>query len=337
MKWLTLSIYWFLKSDTPVLASDKLKGYILGIIAAASYGTNPLFALPLYADGMNPDSVLLFRYLAAIPVVALIMIARGRSFSVTGKQLITLAVFGILMALSSLTLFLSYTYMDAGIASTLLFVYPIMVAVIMAGIYKERISRLTIFCIAVALTGIAMLGRTGSGEPLSLVGVAIVMMSSLSYAIYIVGINKTSLDKVATLTVTFWVLVFGVILFVARLLCFSVPFTLPGGGGGNPWLLWGCVAGLAIFPTAVSFLCTTGAIQYIGSTPTAILGALEPVTAVEIGIFVFGEVLTVVDVVGIILIIGAVSVIVGGPSTVGRLGVQLTRMRRLFPSLRGHR
>ena len=123
----------------------------MGIIAAASYGTNPLFALPLYADGMNPDSVLLLRYLAAIPVVALIMVMRGRSFRVNRRQLVTLAVFGILMALSSLTLFLSYTYMDAGIASTLLFVYPIMVAVIMAGVYKERISKLTIFCIAVAL------------------------------------------------------------------------------------------------------------------------------------------------------------------------------------------
>ena len=184
-----------------MLASTKVKGYILGIIAAASYGTNPLFALPLYADGMNPDSVLLLRYLAAIPVVALIMVMRGRSFRVNRRQLVTLAVFGILMALSSLTLFLSYTYMDAGIASTRLFVYPIMVAVIMAGVYKERISKLTIFCIAVALTGIAMLGNAGDGEALSLVGVGIVMASSLSYAIYIVGINKSSLDSLPTLTV----------------------------------------------------------------------------------------------------------------------------------------
>lgn len=320
-----------------MLASTKVKGYILGIIAAASYGTNPLFALPLYADGMNPDSVLLLRYLAAIPVVALIIVMRGRSFRVNRRQLVTLAVFGILMALSSLTLFLSYTYMDAGIASTLLFVYPIMVAVIMAGVYKERISKLTIFCIAVALTGIAMLGNAGDGEALSLVGVGIVMASSLSYAIYIVGINKSSLDSLPTLTVTFWVLVFGVFLFVGRLLAGPVELTLPGGGGGNQVLLWGCVAGLAIFPTAVSFLCTTGSIQYIGSTPTAILGALEPVTAVAIGICVFGEVLTITDVVGIILIIGAVSVIVGGSSAVGHLSMQLTRMRRLFPSLRKRR
>ncbi len=314
--------------------NNKVKGYILGVIAAASYGTNPLFALPLYSDGMNPYSVLLLRYMAAIPVVALIIIARGRSFRVTGKQLFALAIFGVLMAVSSLTLFLSYTFMDAGIASTLLFVYPVMVAVTMAGVYRERISKLTIFCIAVTLTGIAMLGHAGGDEPLSLTGVLVVMASSLSYAVYIVGINKTSLDKLPTLTVTFWVLVFGMAMFAACFLFGTVPLTLPAAGGGNPWLLWGCVAGLAILPTAVSFLCTTGAIQHIGSTPTAILGALEPVTAVIIGIFVFGERLSVVDVIGIILISGAVSVIVGGSATIGQLGKQLIRIRRLFPSLR---
>ncbi|MDE7151578.1 MAG: DMT family transporter, partial [Candidatus Amulumruptor sp.] len=228
---------------------------------------------------------------------------------------------------------MSYTYMDAGIASTLLFVYPVMVAVIMAGVYKERISKVTIACIAVVLIGISMLGRGEEGASLSLVGVMIVMVSSLSYAIYIVGINKSSLDKVPTLTVTFWVLVFGAAVFAARLMLPSVPLTMPSGDG-NQWLLWGCVAGLAILPTAVSFLCTTGAVQYIGSTPTAILGALEPVTAVVIGIFVFGESLSMLDVVGIILIISAVSVIVGGSATVGRLGVQLLRIRRMFPPLR---
>ncbi|MDE6587287.1 MAG: DMT family transporter [Paramuribaculum sp.] len=313
--------------------NDKVKGYILGVIAAASYGTNPLFALPLYADGMNPDSVLFLRYLAAIPVVALIMAIRGRSFKVSLRQFGMLAVMGLLMAVSSLSLFMSYTYMDAGIASTLLFVYPVMVAVIMAGVYKERISKVTIACIAVVLIGISMLGRGEEGASLSLVGVMIVMVSSLSYAIYIVGINKSSLDKVPTLTVTFWVLVFGAAVFAARLMLPSVPLTMPSGDG-NQWLLWGCVAGLAILPTAVSFLCTTGAVQYIGSTPTAILGALEPVTAVVIGIFVFGESLSMLDVVGIILIISAVSVIVGGSATVGRLGVQLLRIRRMFPPLR---
>ena len=100
----------------------KLRGYTLGAVAAATYGMNPLFALPLYEDGMNPDSVLFFRYLAALPIVALMLLYRRRTLSPGKGNVIPLAAMGFVFALSSLSLFLSYRYMDAGIASTLLFV-----------------------------------------------------------------------------------------------------------------------------------------------------------------------------------------------------------------------
>ena len=304
--------------------NSKVKGYVLGSVAAATYGTNPLFALPLYAGGMNPDSVLLLRYAAAIPIVAMMLIVRGRSFRISMRQMFVLVVLGLLMSLSSLTLFLSYNYMDAGIASTLLFVYPIMVAVIMAAFFKERITRLTAGCIAMALCGIAMLYNGGDGATLSLTGTLIVMGSSLTYAVYLVAVNRAGLSNLATLTVTFYVLLFGITLFVSRIVSGAQPFVMPS----TP-LMWGAVLGLAIMPTAVSFICTTGAIQYIGSTPTAILGALEPVTAVVIGITVFGEALTPRNLIGLILIVVAVTGVVGG-SSVTKI---LTFRRRLFPRL----
>lgn len=114
----------------------KAKGYILGAVAAATYGMNPLFALPLYKAGMNPDSVLFFRYLFAIPILGVMIRARGRHFTLRRREVLPLVVMGLLVALSSLTLFQSYNYMEAGIASTLLFVYPIMVALIMAVVFK---------------------------------------------------------------------------------------------------------------------------------------------------------------------------------------------------------
>ncbi len=113
----------------------KAKGYVLGGIAAATYGMNPLFALPLYEAGMNPDSVLFFRYLFAIPVLGAMIKLRGRDFKLKRKEIFPLIIVGLLVALSSLTLFQSYNYMAAGIASTLLFVYPIMVALIMAFLF----------------------------------------------------------------------------------------------------------------------------------------------------------------------------------------------------------
>lgn len=301
----------------------KAKGYILGSIAAASYGMNPLFALPLYKAGMDPDSVLFFRYLFAIPLLGIMIKARGRSFKIQRKETFPLIIMGLLVALSSLTLFLSYNYMAAGIASTLLFVYPIMVALIMAMVFKEKLALQTIVCMLLALGGIGLLYKSEDGSTLSLIGTLLVFASSLSYAIYIVGINQTSLKNVATLKVTFYVLLFGLSLFVARLL-YSGVLNTP-----DQWYLWANLLALAVFPTAISFLCTTGAIQYIGSTPTAILGALEPVTAIFFGIAVFGESLTVRESFGLAMIIVAVTFVIAG----GNITSQLVRFRKLFPRL----
>ncbi len=295
----------------------------MGAIAAASYGTNPLFALPLYKSGMNPDSVLFFRYLFAIPLLAVMIKARGRNFRLKPNEIVPLILMGLLVSVSSLTLFLSYNYMEAGIASTLLFVYPILVALIMAVVFKEKLTPLTAFCIVLALGGIGLLYQSGDGTTLNLTGVLLVMGSALSYAIYIVGANRPLLKNIATLKLTFYVLLFGISLFLVRV-DFGRSLLVV-----HDWYLWGNLLALAIFPTAISFFCTTLAVQYIGSTPTAILGALEPLTAVFFGVTIFGESLTLRLCCGIILIILAVTLIVAGSNVTSHL----VRFRKLFPRL----
>lgn len=306
--------------------NTKTKGYILGTIAAATYGMNPLFALPLYKAGMNPESVLFFRYMLAIPILAVMIKARGRSFKINRKETMTLIVMGLLVAISSLTLFQSYNYMEAGIASTILFVYPIMVALIMSLVFKEKLTMMTGLCLLLALGGISMLYKGGDGTTLSLTGTLLALASALTYAIYIVGINQTVLKSTATLTVTFYVLVFGVTLFIIRLLT-GTALTTP-----DKWYLWINVLALSVFPTAISFLCTTSAIQYIGSTPTAILGALEPVTAIIFGITIFGERMTLRESIGIVMILIAVTLVIAG----GSISIHLLRFRKMFPRLPRH-
>lgn len=306
-----------------MLMNAKVKGYILGSIAAATYGMNPLFALPLYKEGMDPDSVLFFRYLFAIPLLGIMLKVRGRSFTLKRREIVPLIILGWLVALSSLTLFQSYNYMEAGIASTILFVYPILVALIMAVVFKEKITLQTVLCILLALSGIALLYKSGDGATLSLIGIALVMASALSYAIYIVGVNRPRLKDVATLKVTFYVLLFGLSLFLVRVDFGQSLQTV------DKWYLWGNLIALAVFPTAISFLCTTQAIQYIGSTPTAILGALEPVTAVVFGVTIFGEALTPRLSIGMVLIILAVTFIIAGSN----ITTHLVRFRKLFPRL----
>lgn len=307
----------------PAVRRTRIVGFLLGAIAAATYGMNPLFAIPLYEDGMNADSVLLFRYIIALPILAAMLLFRGRNLRMSWKMVLPVTVMGVLLSVSSLALFLSYNYMNSGIASTLLFVYPIMVALIMAVVFKEKIGLRLTLCMLITSVGIALLYKGEDGAVLSVHGVICVMISALSYAIYIVAVNGPRFKSIPTLLLTFYILLFGSLLFVGRLVIFS-ELTLP-----MHWYYWGNLIGLALFPTAISFLCTTRAIQMIGSTPTAILGALEPVAAILFGVTILGQAITMRDMLGLVLIIVSVPAVIAG----GQLTSVLMRIRKLFPKI----
>ena len=309
---------------TETIGKRRWKGYLLGMAAGVSYGMNPLFTLPLYEDGMNADSVLFFRYLFGIVILGLMLVVRRpEGEPIRRRQWLPLMVYGVLMALSSLTLFLSYNYMAAGIASTILFVYPVVVALVMTFFFHEKLTLRTMVCILTAIVGVLLLYKQSDGATLSLAGVLLSLTSAVTYALYLIGINRHGLKQIPTLKVTFFVLLFGWAIFLIRAL-YQGGLVLPTA---EHWYLWGCLIALGVVPTAVSFLCTTAAIQHVGSTPTAILGVLEPATAVFFGVTVFGERLTVREWVGLMFIMVAVVLVVAG----GKITQPLTRFRHLFP------
>ena len=287
--------------------NPKVKGYICGILAAVSYGTNPLGALNLYADGMNTNSVIFYRYALATTILAVILAVQRKSFAVTRREFTVLTVLGALMAASSLTLFASFNFMDAGIASTILFVYPVMVAVIMAVFFKEKVTAITVISITMALSGISLLYKGGDGATLSVIGVLLVVASSLTYAVYIVVVNKSSL-RMSSIKLTFYVLLIGTF--------FIISYSFLGKGAQlQPLttmheLTYALV--LAGFPTIRSLILMVVAVRTVGSTPTAVMGALEPITAVCIGVFVFTDEFTMRLACGCVLILVAVILIVAG-------------------------
>lgn len=302
-------------------ASVKFKGYLLAALAAATYGTNPAFAVPLYEQGMNPTSVLLFRYLLSLPMLALMMLARHRTFTLKRDELLPVAVLGILMALSSLGLYESYKYMNSGIASTLLFMYPVLVAVLMSAFFHEKFRITTGLCLVVMGFGLALLVHTEAGFSLSGIGFLMVFISSLTYALYLVMTNVSSrIRSIPTLKLLFYQLLIGSSVFLV-MLAIGEPLTLPSRPTG-----WINLSALAFMPTVLSLACTTVAIQCIGSTPTAIFGALEPVTAVVLSVVVLDQTLTLREVAGGLLIVLATSmVVVSGP-----IDKILLRMRKMF-------
>ena len=166
-------------------------GLLNGAVAAASYGTNPLFALPLYAGGIGVNSVLFYRYAFAVLIYGFwLKFVKKIPLGISKKEFFPLLILGLFFSLSSLTLFQAFQYIEAGIACTILFIYPVLVAVIMAAFFKEKLTGKVVVAILLTSCGIGLLYNGKPGSTLNLHGVAIVFLSALLYALYIVGVKK---------------------------------------------------------------------------------------------------------------------------------------------------
>jgi len=287
--------------------SSSFKGYLAGIVAAVSYGMNPLGAIYMYDDGMAPTSVLFYRFSFAALILALIIALRKSvSFKLNLKEAKALLVLGALFSASSLSYYSSFKYMDAGIACTILFFYPVMVAVIMAVFFKEKITLSTSLAIIMSLFGIFYLYMGDGNIKLSNTGMFLIVTSALTYAVYIVYINKSDI-KMSSIKLTFYVLVVCAVMIAIFSEINGTPLqSIPTKRS----LI--CAIGLAVVPTVVSLITMTIAVHLIGSTPTAIMGALEPLTAVAVGVVFLGEQLTYRLCIGATLIIVSVLIIIMG-------------------------
>ena len=292
--------------------SKLVVGILCAIGAAVCYGTNPLGALNLYAEGMNTPSVLFYRFGLAWMIIAAVMLfrclLRRENLRVSWPEFRTVTALGLLFIGSSLTLYLSFHHMPAGVASTILFTYPVMTAVIMLVFFRERLRWSVVSAILLSLAGVLLLYWGDTGGTLSMLGVVLVLVSALTYALYIIVVDKSPV-RMSSFKINFFVLFYcaaGMALFA---LLSGQPLMLPPSPRAWLWVGW-----LALVPAIMALVMMVYAAKYLGSTPTAILGALEPTTAVLIGVLVFGEPFGPRLLVGIVLILAAVTIIVLGKS-----------------------
>ncbi len=285
--------------------SNNVKGSVYGCIAAISYGMNPLCALSLYADHINSNTVLFYRFFFGTIMLGLLMLAQRRSFALTRREAVVVTMLGAIFALSSITYFISFYYLGAGIAATLVFAYPVFTAILMALFFGERLKWPSLVAILMTISGIALLYKGDDGKPIETVGIVVVMVSALAYALYIILVNKSGI-VMSSIKLTFYAML-TCLFFLTLYAIFS--------GTGDLQLLhtpeqWGFALLLGLVPTVISLVFMAMAINCIGSTPTAIMGALEPVTAVVLGMWFFGEVLTLRLATGIVLILISVTLII---------------------------
>ncbi|MNJ83416.1 putative inner membrane transporter YedA [compost metagenome] len=276
----------------------KLKGYLLALVSAVSYGLIPLFILPIKALNFPLDTTLFYRFLISALFLLLFLLYKRESLRINKTEFLILLVLGLLYALSSDFLFIGYDLLTPGIASTVLFVYPVFVALILALFFKEKITRFTLIALVVTFSGIVVLSTNGSEFNINFLGLLVCVLCALFYAVYMVIVNKAKLNVSGT-KITFYSLLFSSVYYLIKTL------SLGGSLEASPSLFLH-ISIFALVTTVFSITALIYAIQYIGSTPTSIMGALEPVVAVIISVCCFGEFLSWNLILGVILILAGV-------------------------------
>ena len=285
------------------LSKNAIIGYPAGIITGITYGLNPLFAVPLMNNGATIESILFFRYSFAVVLLGAFLILTKQSFRITAWQAGVLLALGLLYTSSSIFLFEAYNYIASGLATTLIFLYPVLVAIIM--VFLRVVPSWPVWlAIASTFGGVIIMTQGSGGESINPIGVALSLGSALVYALFIVIINRSkAIAEISNTLLTFYALTIGAIVFMGKI-SFSDTAITAGITTSGDWLN---LLGLALLPTIVSTATLAIATRNIGATKASVLGVFEPITAILVGTLMFGEPLTTNIVVGIGIAIVAVT------------------------------
>lgn len=301
--------------------SAKVKGFLYGVATSVTFGLIPLFTLPLMRAGMETDSILFYRFATATVALGLMMVAKKEGFGLPWRDVPIVVVLAALYMGSAQFLLYGYEVMGAGVATTLHFTYPVFVTLLMLVLFRERASWVTWMAVVLAICGVARLSLNGAELRLPLMGVAVILLSAVAYASYIIMVNKSRVRDVHSRKLAFYVFLFTTVMFAVKNAAGDGVQPLP-----DAWAAVNVVM-LAVAPTVISNITLLLAVRNIGGTLTSILGALEPVTAVCIGALVFGEAFTFGEAVGIVLILVAVVLVILNRSIKENAAVLLKRIR----------
>ena len=285
------------------ISKNAIIGYPAGIITGITYGLNPLFGLPLMKAGASVEAILFFRYGIAVLILGVFLWLTKQTFKVSLKQAGILLVLGLLYTASSIFLFEAYNYIASGLATTLIFVYPVLVALIMVFLRVVPSWQVWLAIVATFL-GVVIMTQNGDSQAINPIGELLSLGSATVYAFFIVIINRSkTIGAISNSLLTFYSLMVGAFIFLGKNLLSDAPITT----GIEGWGAWMNLVGLALLPTVVSTASLAISTRNIGATKASVLGVFEPITAILVGTVFLGEVLTTNIIVGILLAMGAVT------------------------------
>lgn len=287
---------------------NRIKGILYATLSSTTFGLAPFFTLALLFAGYSPFEALSYRWGIATIFLVLIGLLRGVSFRLGRKDLLTVFFLSLFRATTSFSLVIAYGNIASGVASVIHFMYPLAVALAMMLFFGEKKSGIVFSAVFISLAGAVFLslGDVASAKQGNVVlGTACACVSIFSYAGYIVGVQKTRAAAIPSIALTCYVMGIGAVMFIIGGLCTG------GVRIETDAHMWLYIVGLALVATAISNISLVQGIKYAGSTLVSILGAMEPLTAVVLGIVAFHESFAWNTGVGIALILFAVLLIVG--------------------------
>lgn len=289
-------------------------GLFLGLMAAVCYGFIPLFTKELQAPAvglpLSSSTILFYRFGIASLILAAIIFVRRESFRITYAEFVRLVQLAFLSNGAALFLISGYRYCSSsGVATTLHFTYPILTALIMMIFFRERSRFSTWIAIGLSIAGVALLSGVGGGA--QWLGIVLEIISALCFALYLIRVNRSRVSQMPVVKLTFYVMAFGALIFAAFIAYERADFDIsahyaliPSASG------WLNLCLLSVICTVVTNLALVYATQNVGPTVASILGVLEPLTALVLGILFLGEELTPSMAAGIGLILPAVLIII---------------------------
>lgn len=289
-------------------------GLFFGLMAAVCYGFIPLFTKELQAPAvglpLSSSTILFYRFGIASLILAAIMCVRRERFRITYAEFVRLVQLAFLSNGAALFLISGYRYCSSsGVATTLHFTYPILTALIMMIFFRERSRLSTWIAIGLSIAGVALLSGVGGGA--QWLGIVLEIISALCFALYLIRVNRSRVSQMPVVKLTFYVMAFGALIFAAFIAYERADFDIsahyaliPSASG------WLNLCLLSVICTVVTNLALVYATQNVGPTVASILGVLEPLTALVLGILFLGEELTPSMAAGIGLILPAVLIII---------------------------
>lgn len=287
----------------------RFNGIFYAIISSASFGFSPLFSIALMVAGLSHFDILTYRWGIAAFVLMIYAAIRGKTLKLNSfDEVWKIILLSALRAVTSITLLIGYANIASGIASTINFMYPVVVALCMMLFYGEKKSAANIISIAMSIFGVYLLahgdGLIVEGGDTTL-GLVCSIISAFSFAAYYIVMKRTKADKIEVVKFTTWIMLMSAVYFLIGGLVTEGGISLVTDS--RSWLY---ILGLGLWSTMVSSFTGVKAIRRIGPTLTSILGALQPLTAVILGVIFLDEHLGAKTVLGIALILVAVTIVV---------------------------